>query len=218
MSFQLVETIRNNYLTPKVIKDLVQNMGSDTQATGKSITDNEFDFPRLRGFVTSFYGVTEPGHAGIKTTDIEIIPNGNNFMFTRDENEDRQQAIEIADGILRTAQKISIEKGITLRLVTIPMYPDEFYNTFRNGRWEPTTGEYDLFFAENALIEIADNLNIPILPMGQYILKDQLTTEQIETLFLSNEHASFTPQGHEYFATAIYSCFFAEEIDEACIE
>ncbi len=86
MSLQLVTTIRSNYLTPKVVNALFQ--GQD--AAGLSTGEDGINFPRLKGYVTDTYTITEPGHAGIKSTDLEVIPQGNNFMFMQATNADQR--------------------------------------------------------------------------------------------------------------------------------
>ena len=212
MSLQLVTTIRSNYLTPKVLGALFQ--GQD--AAGPSTGEGEIDFPRLKSYVTDTYTITEPGHAGIKSTDLEVIPQGNNFMFLQTPNADQREAILVADSILQTAQEIARDHNFTLRIVTIPMFPEEFYSSSSNGQWDPALGEYDLLLPERALTEVANRYDIPIRPLGQYMLEDGLSAEEIEALYLSNDQGSFTPQGQDYLAEAIYSCFYSVESISLC--
>jgi hypothetical protein len=218
MSFQLVETIRSNYLTPKVIPGLFHNGNGETRTSEATPTDIAVDFSRLRGFVTDNYTLTEPGHAGIKSTDLETITQGNNFMFNQDGNDGRREALLIADSLLQTAQEITAAKDITLRVVTIPAFPETFYSTFHKDEWQPQIGEYDLFLPENALMEIASKHNIPILPMGQYILRDRLTVEEIRALYFYDNLGHFTPLGHEYFANAINACFYSDDSLDSCLK
>ena len=218
MSFQLVETLRSNYLTPKVIAGLVKSREKETKTTGAVPGNGEYDFPRLVGFVNDSYTLTEPGHAGIKATERSVISEGNNFMFIRGGNADTDRAKVIADNMLGTAQEIARANNITLRVVTIPVFPDAFYNSYPAGNWEPEVGGYDLFLPEQALVEIALKYDISILPMGQYMLRNGLTVEEIRSLYLSNEQGSFSSRGHEYFAQAIYSCFYSNQEQPACSE
>ena len=218
LSFQLVETVRSNYLTPKVLTEIM--------SAGEEQIPNEddaplvagVDFPRRVGSVTDTYDVTEPGHAGIKATDLEIISGGNNFLFKRGGTAEMRQAMVIADSILGTAREIARTKNITLRLVTIPMFPEAFYEASPTGTWEPQLGEYDLLLPEQAFVEIARRHDIPILPMAQYMLEDRLTVEEIRMLYMSNSLGSFTPQGHDYLAEAIYHCFYSKETQLDCTE
>lgn len=215
LSFQLVETVRSNYLTPKVIDGLLYDWSGERWEVVGS-TGDELNFPRLVGFVNDTYTFTEPSHAGIRSTDLKIIPGGNNFMFIQDRNKGVDEAIAIAGSMLATANEIAIANGITLRVVTIPLFPEEFYNTYQSGDWGPIIDKFDLLLPERALIEIAEKNNIPILPMGQYMLKDQLTAEQIKALYLSNNLGSLSPEGHDYFANALYMCFYSNNVNPIC--
>jgi hypothetical protein len=211
MSFQLVETIRSNYLTPKVIASLVRNLGEVIRTASTPPNGNQVNFPRMVGFVVDNYDLVEAGHAGIKTTGVKVIPGGNNFMFLRDSDADRREAFEVAESILKTAQAIAREKNLTLRLVTVPTFPEEFYREYPSGDWGPQVGEYDLFLSERLLIEIADKYSISILPMGQFMLTDGLTVEEIRGLYQPNSQFSFTPAGHDYIARTIYTTFYKKE-------
>lgn len=212
MSLQLVETLRSNYLTPRVLAAWLQ--GGVDQTAGASSDPLVVDFPRQVGFVTDLYDVTEPGHAGIKTTDLKIIPGGNNFMFTQ--NPQMQEAIVIADGLLSTAQEIARDRGIPLLVVTVPAFPERFFELYASGEWEPQAGEYDLFLPERALEEVADRHGIPILAMGQYMLADGITAQEIQSLYLPGDAGGFTPEGHAYFAQAIHTCFYSAEANDLC--
>ena len=213
ISFQLVGSIRSNYLTPRVIGTWLT--ASDVEA-GAAAEEGKAEFPRRVGVVTDYYTITEAGHAGIKYTDLKIIPQGNNFMFVSEGNEERHDALAVADSILGTAQEVAGANGITLRVVTIPMFPDAFYDQAQSGQWQSEMGEYDLFLPENELTEIARKHHIQILPMGQYMLDAGLSVEEIEALYLPNEQGSFTAKGNQYFAEAIYACFYSGEGNSFC--
>ncbi len=216
MSFQLVETLRSNYLTPKVVGNLIRSWQGSKQASFISPEGGNLDFSRQVGHVSDFYAVTEEGHAGIKTTELETIPEGNNFMFELGGNANAELALVIAERMLETAQEIARVHGVTLLVVTIPEFPEAVYDSFQGDPWQTEVGEYDLLLPEQALVEIAQKHQIPILPMGQYMLKDGLTVQEIRALYFSNDVKSFTPDGHDYFSAAIYSCFYADEADSSC--
>lgn len=211
LSFQIVETLRSNYLTPKVVSSFFSGQNGGEEAS-------DFDFTRLVGFVTSNYALNEPGHAGIKSTDQESITQGNNFLFKDAGNEGFQEAMIIADSILKTAQEITSSNGVTLRIVTVPVFPEVFYSTYQDKSWQPVVGEYDLFKPELALVDIAEKYQIPVLPMGEYMLNEQLTVEEIRDLYLENGVGHFSPEGHAYFANAINECFYSGREITSCIE
>ena len=213
-----VETIRSNYLTPKVFSAFIRNRPGEVLATEKSPQgNNEVSFKRILGSVTATYAITEYGHAGIQSTEFEIIPDGNNFIFLSNPNNDLKEAMAVADSILETAQEAASENGMKLRLVTIPAFPEKFFNAYQGNEWKPQIDQFDLFVPEEALIEIANENNIPILPMGQYMFKDQLSVEEINAFFFSNGQGHLTPEGHSYFAEALYRCFFDDSPSSLCM-
>ncbi len=215
LSFQIVEIIRSNYLTPKVINQMVKNWTNQAQATTTTI-DDEFNFDRLSGMVVSSFALTEPEHAGIRATSFTTIPNGNNFLFKKNGNDDARQSFTIAGSILETAHEIAAANNITLRVATIPAFPAAFFNQFQADDWQPHIDNYDLFLPEQALVETARAKGIPILQMCQYMVQNKLNVEDIAQLYYSNGQGHFTPLGHNYFAEAMYACFYASATDEIC--
>ena len=217
ISLQPVETLRSNYLTPKFFSGLFGSLERNNPVSNEPLDESKIDFYRTKGFVTDTYALTEQGHAGIKSTDQEIISQGNNFIFVQNGNQDSREAVLIAESILETAQEIATANDITLRIVTIPVFPEAFFTTYQASSWDSKIGDYDLFIPEKELIEIASNHDIPILPMGQYMLEDQLTVDDIKALYSSNGLDHLTPLGHEYFSNAIYACFYMDAADD-CFE
>jgi hypothetical protein len=216
LSFQPVETIRSNYLTPQVISILLGNQTKPAQANVSPSQNSESRLDRLVGYVTSSYAITETGHAGIKSTGVDLIPGGNNFIFMQTEGEEVNNAVLIAGSMLENAQEIARANDITIRIVTIPVFPDSFFDTYQSGAWEPQVGDLDLFSPEDALIQIADELEIEILPMGKQLVADRLTVEQIKSMYYSNGQGQLTPQGHDYFASAVFKCFFSDPASQLC--
>jgi hypothetical protein len=212
LSLQPVETIRSNYLTPKVIETFVNNVGGDSS----TVAPSTFDMPRLTGSVSKDLALTEPGHVGIKATVVESIPDGNNFMFVKDGDENRAESLAIARGMLETALAGATTNGTALRVVTIPAFPQEFYTAFQDGSWDSEIGDYDLFAPERALVEMTQEIGIPLLPMGEYMAASGVTAAEIQQFFYADGQGRLTPEGHAFFADALYNCFYADEIDAAC--
>lgn len=211
LAFQIVETLRSNYLTPKVVAGFFSTQNAEVESS-------EFNFTRRVGFVTSKYALNEPSHAGIKSTDQNIIPQGNNFLFTDLQSKGFQDAMIITDSILKTAQEITSASGVALSIVTVPVFPGEFYSTYQGENWQPQVGDFDLFAPELALLDIAEKYDIPVLPMGMYMLQNKLSVEEISNLYLDDGVGHFTPEGHTYFAEAINRCFYSGEEPASCIE
>lgn len=217
LATQPVETIRSNYLTFKVISSFTSGRNAEAQAVSQSDqAEMGPSFDRIVGHVTSNYAINEPGHAGIKSTDYEVFEGGNNFLFSTRTSEAAREAENIAGGLLEAAQKIAQEQGMTIRIVTIPVFPEEFFNTYQDQQWDTLIGDYDLLLPEKSLINIAAKSDIPILPMGEFMLNNQLSVEEIRSLYLSNGQGHFTPQGHAYFAEALYSCFYSDSPPPIC--
>ena len=63
---------------------------------------------------------------------------------------------------------------------------------------------------EKALQEFAQENNIPFLSMGHFMYENRLKVDEIQGLYYSNGLGHFTPDGHKYFANAIYACFYDE--------
>jgi|GEM_PF-1359771 len=217
LSFQIVEIIRSNYLTPKVIGELARNWRNESQVMARTPDlDDEFNFDRLSGLVTSNFTLTEPEHAGIRATALETIPHGNNFIFKKDGGAEADQSIKIAQDVLKTAHEVAAAHNIILRVATIPAFPRAFFNQFQADDWEPEIGDYDLFLPEQALVDTAQAEDIAILPMGQYMYQNKLNVEDMAQLYFNNGQGHFTPTGHSYFAEAIYACFYATDTVEIC--
>jgi hypothetical protein len=51
--------------------------------------------------------------------------------------------------------------------------------------------------------------------MGQYMLADGLNADAIQRMYYADGTGHLTPEGHRYFADAIYACFYADAQDES---
>ena len=219
LSFQLVETLRSHYLTPKVINGLAGNWINDAQATiNAGLVEGEFNFPRSMGSVVDSFALTESSHAGIRSTALTTIPGGNNFVFKKSQSDGFHESVAIAGSILEDAHNFATANDIAFHVVTIPVFPRAFYNRFQADNWEPDLGDYDLFLPEKALLEIAGAKGISMLPMGQYMYQAKLDVDAIRQLYYSDGQGNFTPAGHAFFANAIYDCFYANADSDACFD
>lgn len=218
LSFQPVETIRSNYLTVRAISALVHDWigGANAAADGLPV-DGTINFPRLRGFVTRTLALTEPGHAGIRTTDRVSIPNGNNFLFEKQMSDDARKSTAIASSILATAHGIAADHGIVMRVVTIPTFPQAFFSQFEGADWQADIGDFDLFLPEKELASDAASAGFDLVPMGRMMDEEGLGVSEIEKLYTVDGQGQLTPAGHRYFADAIYACFYAKSTDRPCL-
>ena len=197
-------TIRGNYLTAQIVRGFWRTPESASPV-------DELDIPGYRAYVVDQIE-TETAFALITRTDLVRAPGQGNFMFEKAGNEQADNALAVAKGLLASTQSYLASEGVTLRIVTIPVFPKAFYTRNLAADWDANLGPYDLFLPERALQELAIEQEIPILAMGQYLQNEGLTVEQIKALYYADGLGHFTPQGHETVANAIYDCFFSGEI------
>lgn len=195
-------TLRGNYLTPRVLV----NLGSAPEATA-----NPLDIPGYRGYVIDKIE-TKSAFALITQVGLAKVPGASNFMFKKTANSQAEEALAVARGLLQTSHAYLASEGVTLRIVTIPVFPAAFYTKYQGRDWTPEIGPYDLFGPERALHDFARERNIPFLPLGQYMQEGGLTIQQVKALYYADGLGHFTPQGHDFVAQAIYRCFFATDL------
>lgn len=127
-----------------------------------------------------------------------------------------EQAIRAFD---RTALELQVyndymaERGITVRLVTLPYFPTEFYENYEDSNWDSTLGDYDLLLPEQILQDIAEANDIPFLGLGEWMQSNDLDTQTIQSFFFEDGTGYLTETGHDYLANAIFTCFYDEASD-----
>ncbi len=131
------------------------------------------------------------------------------FAFDKRQPAEAKRALVIAESQLIQMRDRLAQEGIALRLVTIPYFPASFY-TQQGNNWTTELNEYDLSLPERALAEFANKNNIPFLPMVDYLKQSGASVNQIQNLYLNNGTGNFTIAGHDYFANAMYACFYAD--------
>ncbi|MGQ0600775.1 MAG: hypothetical protein ACT4QE_03660 [Anaerolineales bacterium] len=133
------------------------------------------------------------------------------FAFERDDNPQAEQARTITTGLLKQYKTYLAQQGITLRLVTIPYFPEQFYTQNSGQHWSTEIGRYDLLKPERELAQFAADNGIAFLPMGEYMQASGLSVEDIQGLYFKSGVGHFTPIGHQFFAGALYACFYGGE-------
>jgi len=134
----------------------------------------------------------------------------NNFVFEKKPSQQAETAMTVAMSLLKLSRDFARAKGVTYRIVTIPVFPKAFYRQAERNDWDPEIADYDLFLPERILRQFASDKNIHFLAMGQYMAEDKLTADEIQNLYFSDGLGHFTAVGHEYFARAVYNCFYAD--------
>ncbi len=142
------------------------------------------------------------------------------FIFASEPGAEATDSLALTAAQFRALQSYLAEKGITLRIVTIPFFPREFYAQNNTAGWDTTLGDYDLLAPERYLRDIALESGIPFLGMGEYMQTSDMTPEQIQSLFFQDGVGYLTEAGHQLFAETLYECFYnsAETLsaDQGC--
>ncbi len=137
-------------------------------------------------------------------------------FYQGERDSETQKGIRVTTKLLKMSQEYATSHGVKIHLVTIPFFPPDFYRQYQSTDWDtevdiPDIGHIDLILPERIMVEFAQNNDIPILPMTKYMYDDRLEVEYIKTLYYFNGSGHLTPEGHAYFAQAIYDYFYAEK-------
>ena len=130
---------------------------------------------------------------------------------TKDSNDEAEHALEIATGLIAAYHAVLQDNDMTIRIVTIPAFPMRFYEQYQGTDWSSDIGDYDLLLPEQVLVDFADESGIDLLPMGTYMKTAGLSVDEIQGLYFKDGTGHFTPEGHEFFANAIYACFYSDD-------
>src|SRR5207253_7565446 len=90
--------------------------------------------------------------------------------------------------------------GITLRLVTIPCFPERFYETQRGCDWTMHIGDFDFLAPERRIAQFASEHGISHLELGSLMQAKKLDVEEIRALYLSHGIGHFSEAGHRFCA------------------
>lgn len=99
--------------------------------------------------------------------------------------------------------------GIILRLVTIPCFPEKFYQTQSGRDWTMRIGDFDFLGPEQRVAHFASEHGIPHLELGALMQAKRLDVEEIRALYLSRGIGHFSEAGHRFCADAIFAAFYA---------
>jgi hypothetical protein len=142
------------------------------------------------------------------------------FLYTSEASEDAEQSFAITEAILHTLVRKLAEYDLTIRLVTIPHFPAQFYAENAGDSWSPALGEYDLFLPEQRLSQAAAANGVSFLGMTEYMRS--LTPTQIRALYFGEGTGHLTETGHRLLAEAMNACFYTDgapsvELAAACV-
>jgi hypothetical protein len=205
----LVQVFRANYLTPKIIDALCGQLGTQQIAASETAA-SETAIPGFRGVVTE-WGPTNAGHTAVNAAALVETPGTSNYLFESEPGPKAEEALRITKSLIKLANDYAAAKGMTFRLVTLPVFPKAFYQEYRDKPWEPNIDTYDLFQPDRELQAFAEKEGIPFLSAGQFMYNQGLNSAQIETFYFLEGTGHLTPAGHQFLAGAIYACFYDNE-------
>ena len=139
----------------------------------------------------------------------------NSFVFNDATND---KAMAIATGLIKNAADHLAAQDVKFSLVTIPVFTDSFYAQSNSTDWQTQFGEADLLLPEREIRAVAAEKDVPFLALGSYFDASGLSTTDIQSLYFSNGRGHFTPEAHDFVATAVYDCFIAQTVtsDAGC--
>ncbi len=138
-----------------------------------------------------------------ETGDISL-PNG--FVFDDATND---EALAMATAHIDLAHDYLSDLGIDFKLVTIPVFSDDFLT---QEAWNTQFGASDLLLPEEELRAYSAENAIPFLGLGSYMAAANVTPTNVQTLYFNEGRGRFTPDGHDFAASAVYACFFAQTV------
>jgi len=121
-----------------------------------------------------------------------------------------QLALNILEAELRRCKEICDAHGMTLRIVTVPVFPRPFYETQHGTNWTLHIGNYDYLAPEQDLMDFARANAIPIAPIGHTFKAQGLSVDEIRSLYLSDGVGHLTVKGHERVSQIVFSDFYAK--------
>lgn len=142
---------------------------------------------------------TKLSQLGLKAAPFAVAPSA-----------ETQEAMAIMTALLDRAAVFAREKGIRLRLVTVPFFPPDFYAQ-RGREWSASVGEYDFLAPERTLADYAMKRELPFLGLGERMRRRGLTPEEIRTFYLSEGSGHFSEAGHRFTAEQLNEAFFASK-------
>lgn len=166
--------------------------------------------PGFKAVVTD-WGLSRGTHTVVNATTLIDTPGASNYLFESQPGPKADEALAITKSLISLAYDYALAKDMSFRLVTVPAFPEAFYQKYNGGMWQPEIGDYDLFRPDRELQAFAEKKGIPFLSVGQLMYDQGLPSDEIMTFYYSDGTGHLTPAGHQFLAEAIYTCFYANQ-------
>jgi hypothetical protein len=147
------------------------------------------------------------------TTDAPFGPA--TFAFKANGGPEAENAFGIATGLIEGYRAFLAKDGVTLRLVTVPAFPQAFYETGSAEPWTAEWGEYDLFAPDRALAAYAERAGVPYVSVGAALQAQGLSREQVRDLYTESGSGALNAAGHSFVSDVLFACFYAPS-DQEC--
>jgi hypothetical protein len=121
-----------------------------------------------------------------------------------------QHAMAIMLAELASLKQKCDTNHITLRLITVPFFPPQFYATQHGAAWSLNLDGYDFLFPDRQIAAFARARGIPFLSLADWLVAKKMTAEEIRGLFFTNGSGHFTERGHALCAEAMFATFYAK--------
>lgn len=132
------------------------------------------------------------------------------FVFERAPDAEAQEALQIAQALMLESQVFAERHGIRLHFVTIPVFPQAFYQREQGGDWSVDFAQHDFLQPERVLAEFARRHRLSLLPMGTYLQQHRVPVDSIRAMYLLDGVGHFSVAGHAYFAEALARHFYQQ--------
>ncbi|MEM7034456.1 MAG: SGNH/GDSL hydrolase family protein [Chloroflexota bacterium] len=203
-------TLQSQYLSTKFLS---QVLAKETVFDINAI--DAMDIPGFSGQVTD-KTVVKANFTDIKQTRTNDTFGKNNHLFEKTWSDEAEKAFIITSQVLSQAQAQLGEADIPLHIVTIPAFPKAFFEQNEGASWPTKIGTYDLLGPEKALAQFAAEEKIPFLATGDYLKTIGADVETIQSYYFFEGVGHFTPEGHRFFAEAVYACLYDEQAMTSC--
>jgi len=130
------------------------------------------------------------------------------FVFEDSPRDLSIKAFSLNRELLRKMADLTRDKGVRLRVVTVPFFPRAFFTAQSVADWDLRYEGYDYLSPERELANQCAAFGIDFLPMGETFRREGWTSERIEKLFFANGQGHFTPDGHQHYADVISKRWF----------
>lgn len=133
----------------------------------------------------------------------------NPVPFAINPSPEAKRAMDVLIAQLAACKSICDGHKMKFHVVTVPVFPQAFYETQRGTNWTTRVGDYDYSGPERKIVEWANKNQIPIVSIGEIVRERNLSVDEIRSLYFSNGTGHLTPKGHALCAEAVYEHFYA---------